>query len=152
MPAERRTGDPWLSPPEYGATLAGASLNLIVRDVARSLPFYTGILDFTAHHSDDDFAALEGHGLKIQLHADHTWTRMPWHPRLAAGEGRGLGVEMRILGLDPDLVEARAREAGAELMLPATDFAGHGWRECYVVDPDGYLWVAGVLLRSDDGG
>jgi catechol 2,3-dioxygenase-like lactoylglutathione lyase family enzyme len=148
--AKRRTGDPWLSPIEYGATLAGASLNLVVRDVARSLTFYTGLLGFTAVYSDPDFAALEGHGIKVQLHADHTWEHMPWQPRLAAGERRGLGVELRVLGLDPDLLERRAREAGLEPMLPATDFAGHGWRECYLEDPDGYLWVAGRLLGSGD--
>jgi catechol 2,3-dioxygenase-like lactoylglutathione lyase family enzyme len=150
--AKRRTGDPWLSPIEYGATLAGASLNLVVRDVARSLTFYTGLLGFTAVYSDPDFAALEGHGIKVQLHADHTWEHMPWQPRLAAGERRGLGVELRVLGLDPDLLERRAREAGLEPMLPATDFAGHGWRECYLEDPDGYLWVAGRLLGSGPDG
>jgi hypothetical protein len=37
-------------------------------------------------------------------------------------------------------------------MLAATDFPGHGWRECYLEDPDGYVWVAGRLLRSEDGG
>jgi catechol 2,3-dioxygenase-like lactoylglutathione lyase family enzyme len=150
--AKRRTGEPWVTPPEYGATLAGASLNLLVRDVGRSLPFYTELLGFTSRHADADFAALEGHGIKVQLHADHTWERMPWHPRLAAGEGRGLGFEVRLLGLDPDRLEARARAMGVTVMLPATEFPGHGWRECYLEDPDGYLWVAGRLLSSDDRG
>jgi catechol 2,3-dioxygenase-like lactoylglutathione lyase family enzyme len=148
----RRTGEPWLTPPEYGATLAGASLNLVVRDVGRSLPFYTELLGFTSPYADADFAALEGYGIKVQLHADHTWEHMPWHPRLVAGEGRGLGFEVRLLGLDPDQLEARARALGAAVMLPATDFPGHGWRECYLEDPDGYVWVAGRLLSSDDRG
>jgi catechol 2,3-dioxygenase-like lactoylglutathione lyase family enzyme len=87
--AKRRTGDPWQTPPEYGATLAGASLNLIVRDVERSHAFYVKVLRFHALYSDADFAALEWGGLKLQLHADHTWEQMPWHPRLAAGEPRG---------------------------------------------------------------
>ena len=146
----RRTGEPWLTPSQYGATLTGFSVNLVVADVARSLPFYTGLLGFTSPYSDPDFAALEGYGLKLQLHADHTWEGMPWHPRLAAGEGRGLGAEMRILGLDPDELEARAQEFGAAVMLPATDFPAHGWREVYLEDPDGYLWVAGRLLGSAD--
>jgi catechol 2,3-dioxygenase-like lactoylglutathione lyase family enzyme len=150
--AKRRSGDPWQTPPEYGATLAGASLNLIVRDVERSLAFYVKVLRFHALYSDADFAALEWGGLKVQLHADHTWEHMPWHPRLAAGEPRGLGAEVRLLGPDPDEVEKRAREVGATVMLAATDFPGHGWRECYLEDPDGYVWVTGRLLRSGDGG
>ena len=148
----KRTGDPWLTPPEYGRTLTGASLNYLVRDVDRSLPFYVDLIGFRSLYSDPDFAALEGHGIKVQLHADHTWEHMPWHPRLEAGEPRGLGAEVRLLGPDPDEVEKRARAIGATVMLRATDFPGHGWRECYLEDPDGYVWVAGRLLRSGDGG
>ena len=148
----KRTGEPWLSPPEYGRTLTGASLNLIVREVGASLPFYSELLGFAVHYCDPDFAALEGFGLRVQLHADHTWERMPWHARLVSGEPRGLGVELRLLGPDPDQAEQRARRLGVRVMLAATDFPGHGWRECYLEDPDGYLWVVGRLLRSDGGG
>jgi catechol 2,3-dioxygenase-like lactoylglutathione lyase family enzyme len=164
---KKRTGDPWLTPPEYGRTLAGVSLNFIVRSIERSLPFYTGLLGFRALYSDADFAALEwgdvlpvdrarrslraaspreGHGIKVQLHADHTWDRMPWHDRLAAGEARGLGAEVRILGPDPDATERLAREAGFTVVLGATDFPGHAWREVYLEDPDGYLWVVGRTI------
>ena len=72
-----RTGDPWQSPPEYGATLAGASVNLVVREVARSLRFYTQLLGFGSPYSDPDFAAREGYELKVQLHADQPGERMP---------------------------------------------------------------------------
>jgi catechol 2,3-dioxygenase-like lactoylglutathione lyase family enzyme len=140
---KRRTGEPWRTPPEYGRTLTGASLNFIVREVERSVAFLTAVLGFTAHYSDADFAALEGHGIKVQLHADHTWEHMPWHDRLAAGEGRGLGAEVRILGPDPDATERIARAAGSSVILGATDFPGHAWREVYLEDPDGYLWVVG---------
>jgi catechol 2,3-dioxygenase-like lactoylglutathione lyase family enzyme len=143
---KKRTGDPWMPAVEYGATLTGVSLNLIVRDVARSLPFYTEVLGFSSPYSDADFAALEGFGIKVQLHADHTWENMPWHERLASGELRGLGAEARIYGLDPDEAERRARAHGTAVMLPAGDFPGHGWRECYLQDPDGYLWVVGRAM------
>jgi catechol 2,3-dioxygenase-like lactoylglutathione lyase family enzyme len=142
----KRTGDPWLSPPEYGRTLGGASLNLIVREIGRSVPFYVELLGFRAHYTDADFAALEGHGIKLQLHADHTWEHMPWHGRLAAGEPRGLGAEVRILGPDPDATERLAREAGFTVVLGATDFPGHAWREVYLEDADGYLWVVGRAI------
>jgi uncharacterized glyoxalase superfamily protein PhnB len=53
---------------------------------------------------------------------------------------------LRLLGVDPDVVEARARRAGAVILQPAKDF-GHGWREVMVVDPDGYIWAVGMLLK-----
>jgi len=34
-----------MSAADYGRALSGLSVNLIVRDVARSVPFYTGVLD-----------------------------------------------------------------------------------------------------------
>ena len=43
------------------------------------------------------------------LHADHTYDDHPWHADLTAGKQRGLGAEIRLFGIDPDAVEARAR-------------------------------------------
>jgi len=141
---KKRTGEPWLPAPVYGRTLAGLSVNLIVRDVVRSLPFYTGVLGLRALYSDADFAALAGEpGVNVMLHADHTYEAMVVAPRLAAGLVRGIGVELRLLGIDPDGLEARARAAGVPVLVPAADFP-HGWRECHVEDPDGYVWAVGV--------
>ena len=52
----KRTGTPWMTADAYGKTLAGLSLNLIVRDVATSVPFYRDVLGFTLHYSDPDMA------------------------------------------------------------------------------------------------
>lgn len=144
---KRRTGDPWKPAAEYGRSLEGLSLNLLVRDVERSLPFYTGVLNLTEVYHDVDFAALEGpHGMKLMLHADHTYDGMPWHSRLQSAEPRGLGAEVRILGVDPDAVEARARDLGVEVMITTADFP-HGWRSCTVVDPDGYTFAVGAPTK-----
>jgi catechol 2,3-dioxygenase-like lactoylglutathione lyase family enzyme len=140
-----RTGEPWMSPEEYGRTLVGLSVNLIVRDTARSLPFYTDVLGLRVLYSDKDFAALEGKGAKLQLHADHTYERMPWAPRLAEPGRRGLGAEVRILGIDPDAAERRARDAGFTVLVPVRDWP-HGWRDCVLEDPDGYTFAVGVPL------
>ncbi|MDP6605256.1 MAG: hypothetical protein QF664_03200 [Dehalococcoidia bacterium] len=56
---------------------------------------------------------------------------------------------MRLLGVDPDGIERRAREHGATVVMPAADHA-HGWREVAVRDPDGYEWNAGALLETGD--
>lgn len=135
----------------YGRTLAGLSLNLIVRDVARSLPFYRDVLGFAVRYADVDFAALEHQGItgsgafKLQLHADHTYDATPWHAELAAGVRRGLGAEVRILGLDPEAVERRARAAGATVLVASGD-RRFGWRDVTLSDPDGYTFAVGLPL------
>jgi len=138
-----------MSADEYGRTLAGMSLNLIVRDVARSVPFYVEVLGFRVLHRTDDYAALERDGATIQLHTDHTYTRQPWGPRLAAAEKRGFGVEIRLLGIDPDEAEHRARAGGHNVLAPAKDWPPHGWRDCLIEDPDGYTFSVGLPLATD---
>jgi catechol 2,3-dioxygenase-like lactoylglutathione lyase family enzyme len=134
-----------MSAADYGRTLFGLSVNLIVRDVARSLPFYTGVLELRLLYSDEDFAALEREGVRLQLHADHTYVRMPWAARLRDDSRRGLGAEIRILGLDPDAAEVRARDGGFTVLVPVRDWP-HGWRDCVLEDPDGYTFAVGVPL------
>lgn len=141
--AKKRTGEPWMTAAAYGRTLAGLSVNLIVRDVAKSLPFYVEVLGFRALYSDPDFAALEREGMRMQLHADHTYEAMPWARRLGTPEQRGLGAEIRIFGIDPDAAERAARERGDTVLL-ATATTRHGWREVYLEDPDGYVFAVGV--------
>jgi catechol 2,3-dioxygenase-like lactoylglutathione lyase family enzyme len=139
----KRTGQPWQTPAAYGRTLTGLTVNLIVRDVARSLPFYTDVLGFKALYGDADYAALEREGMRLQLHADHAYDGMPWAKELAAGGRRGLGTEIRLLGIDPAEAERAARARGDRVVI-ATQSTPHGWRECYLEDPDGYLFAVGV--------
>lgn len=144
---KKSKGEPWMSAADYGRTLTGLSVNLIVRDVARSLPFYTRVLGLRELHSDEDSAALESGGVRIQLHADHTYERMPWAARLSADEKRGLGAEIRILGIEPDAAERRAREEGFTVLVPVRDWP-HGWRDCVLEDRDGYTFAVGVPLED----
>jgi catechol 2,3-dioxygenase-like lactoylglutathione lyase family enzyme len=141
---KKRTGDPWMPASRYGPMLQGLSVNLLVRDVAQSLAFYTDVLGFQVLYHDVDFAALEREGTRFQLHADHTYDEMPWAPRLREPGKRGLGAEIRILGIDPDAAERTARARGY-VVLVATHDTGHAWRECIVEDPDGYTFAVGVV-------
>jgi catechol 2,3-dioxygenase-like lactoylglutathione lyase family enzyme len=143
---KRTDTEKWsVSSAEYGRTLAGLSLNLVVRDIARSVPFYTDVLLFRDLHHDPDFAALERDGAKLMLHADHTYAAQPWAPRLAESGKRGLGAEIRLLGVDPDEAERRARERGYNVLVPTKEWP-HGWRDCVLEDPDGYTFAVGVAL------
>jgi catechol 2,3-dioxygenase-like lactoylglutathione lyase family enzyme len=142
---KKRKTEPWMSAADYGRTLSGLSVNLIVRNLARSLPFYMGVLEMRLLYSDEDFAALEREGVRLQLHADHTYARMPWASRLREDSKRGLGAEVRILGIEPDAAEKRARDAGFVVLVPVRDWP-HGWRDCVLEDPDGYTFAVGVPL------
>ena len=144
---KKRTGDPWMPAAEYGRGLPAFTVNLLVRDVPRAVAFYETVLAAQTHYADPDFAALRVGEAEIMLHADHTYEIHPWVAPLAAGERRGLGVELRVFGMDPDLVEQRARVAHAVIVQPPTT-KGHGWREVMVADPDGYIWAVGVATPA----
>jgi catechol 2,3-dioxygenase-like lactoylglutathione lyase family enzyme len=131
-----------MSAADYGRQLPQFCVNLIVRDVPRSISFYTTVLDAAVHYFDVDFAAIRVLDQELMLHADHAYDGHPWYQTLSSEANRGLGAEMRLFGVDPDEVEARAREADAIIVVPTAD-KGHGWREVMIADPDGYLWAVG---------
>jgi len=128
---------------DYGRALPAFMANLVVREVQRSVDFYVAVLEANVLYSDPDFAALRVAGVDLMLHADHTYDGHPWYARLTSEERRGLGAELRLLGVDPDAVEQRAQASGATVVVPPK-MRGHGWREVVVEDPDGYLWAVGV--------
>jgi uncharacterized glyoxalase superfamily protein PhnB len=128
---------------DYGRAMPKFSVNLLVQSVERSLPFYRDILGATVRYADGDFAALALLGIDFMLHADHTYDHHPLYQRLQRGGPRGTGAELRVLGIDPDALEARARAAGAAILQSAQDFP-HGWRDLMLVDPDGYIWAVGL--------
>ncbi len=143
---KKRTGEPWIPAPAYGALLPQFTVNLIVRSIDRTLEFYRKVLDAQVHYSDPDFAALRILGVELMLHADHTYDHNPWFAGLQSGEARGLGAELRVLGMNPDTVAERAREMNA--LFKEVAVRGHGWREVLVRDPDGYVWGVGEVHES----
>ncbi len=140
--AQRST---FMSGAEYSRLMPGFSVNLLVRDIEAAVQFYRDVLGATVHYADPDFAAVRVENLEFMLHTDHTYDKHPWYGPLQDGVRRGLGAELRLLGLDPDVVEGRAKAAHAVVVRPATT-KGHGWREVLVEDPDGYVWAVGVLV------
>lgn len=141
----KRSGSAWMPADDYGRSLPKFSVNLLVRDVQTSLPFYRDVLGAKVHYADQDFAALNLAGAEFMLHADHAYDHHPLHKYIAGVEAnrRGLGAELRVMGVDPDAAEARAKSAGAKIVQPAADYP-HGWRDVMLADPDGYVWAIGV--------
>ena len=145
--AVKRDGEPWMTPTEFARTLPrGIGLNLIVRSVAAETAFCRDVLGAMILHEDEDFAAIELCGSVFMLHADHTYRDHPLTGTLAGQETRGAGVEIRVMGLDPDRTEARARERDA-IVLSGTIDKPHGLRECHVADPEGFVWVPSIAAR-----
>ncbi len=143
--AKKRVGEPWMPSDQYGRALPAFTVNLLVRDVARSVAFYRGVFGAEERYSDPDFAAMRLGQLEFMLHADHTYDEHPWYRRLLEEHGRGLGAELRLFGVDPDDLESRARELSATVLQSATD-KPFGWRDVWVQDPDGYVWAAGSAI------
>jgi uncharacterized glyoxalase superfamily protein PhnB len=144
---KKRTGEPWMPADDYGRSLPAFTVNLLVRDIACSLRFYTQVLGATVHYSDPDFVALKVGGLEFMLHADHTYDQHPWNAALLSSAPRGLGAELRLFHVDADKVEAAARAFGATILQPTQD-KPHGWRDVIVADPDGYAWAVGTPTRK----
>ena len=138
--AKKRVGDPWMPAPAYSKSLEGLSINLLVADVAVSVAFARTVLEAEVVYADPDFAVLGRDGVNWMLHADHTYEDHPLTGFVRGLEGRGAGAELRLHRLDPDAAESRARGAGYTILAGAAD-KGHGLREVYILDPDGYCWV-----------
>lgn len=139
------TEDDFMPAADYGRSLRGMGINLLVRDVGKTLEFLTQVLGIGVVHANRDFAVVAHDGQEWMLHGDHTYHS---HPLLAlTGDGvpRGVGVELRLYGIDPDAAEAKARAAGYEVLQSSRD-KPHGLRECYLLDRDGYLWVPGTAI------
>ena len=144
--SKMRTGDPWMPAPEYGRSLTGLGLNLLVQDIARSVPFHRQVLGAEVVYQDPDIAVFCFGDAEWMLHAWHTYDAHPLHDEIISTAPRGVGAELRLHGRNPDLAETAARAQGHEIIQETRD-KPHGLRECFIRDTDGYVWVPGVPLR-----
>ena len=144
---KKRVGAPWMPAVEYGRALAGFGVNLLVKEIDPAVEFARTVLQAEVVYADPDFAVLRRQDMEWMLHADHAYDGHPLIDHLKPQAARGLGVELRIHGLDPDTAEKSARERGDLVISGATD-KKHGLREAYILDPDGYLWVPDIPTQD----
>ena len=137
---KKRPGEPWMSASQYGRSLRGLTVNLIVRNMGRMLEFQRLVLEAEIVYEDPDFAVFEGYGAQWMAHADHAYDHNPLEALLTLNQPRGGLVELRIHGCDPDRAEQQARQRGYQVVQAAAD-KPHGLRETYLRDAEGYLWV-----------
>ena len=72
-----------MPPPEFGKSLDGLTLNLLVTDMARAIEFHTAVLGVEIVYSDPDITIVRGFGTRWFIHADHTYDKHPLHEDLA---------------------------------------------------------------------
>ena len=144
---KKRTGEPWMSASQYGHSLRGLTVNLIVQNMPRMLEFQQHVLEVKTVYEDPDFAVFEGYGAQWMAHADHTYDHNPLEALLTLNQPRGNLVELRIHGCDPDRAEQQAKQRGYQVVQTATD-KPHGFRETYLRDAEGYLWVPDRPIAS----
>ncbi|WP_420861971.1 VOC family protein [Algirhabdus cladophorae] len=138
-----------VSAEDFGASLTGIGLNLLVRDIATTLAFLDTIFQVKAHRISADFAIVTHEGMVLQLHADGTYHSNPLLGLVPENPPRGGGVEIRLFNVDPDVAATKAHANGHPVLQEATD-KPHGLRECYVLDPDGYAWVPSRTLTPSE--
>ena len=142
-----RKKDPWKSAKEYSKDLSSLTINLLVKDVKLSKDFAEQVLNARIVYHDADFVAIEGYGSRWCLHAYHTYDTHPLMTLINQSKAKGVGVELRLIGCDPDEAEKRAKENGFRILAKSAD-KPHGMRETYIIDGDDYCWVPCIKITN----
>ena len=129
-----------MSADDYGRSLSGLGVNLLVTSVEESALFATRVLSAETVYADVDFAVMRASGTEWMLHADHTYDNHPMAGVVDDIPARGCGIELRLHHCDPDQACAAARTHDYSVLADAMD-KPHGVREAFIVAPDGYIWV-----------
>ncbi len=145
---KKRVGDSWMPADQFGRSLTGLGVNLLVPNIDDERAFQTYVLGADEVYADPDFAVYRGYGAMWLLHADHTYSDHPLIGSLNDDLMRGVGAEFRLYGCDPDTAEARARERGCDVFAGTID-KPHGLREVYLISPAGYMWVPSIPTKDE---
>ena len=109
----------------YSALLPPLSIALVVSDTERSIAFYRDVLDAEIHYQDIDFAAMRVGAAGVMLHADHTHDEHPWHEALTSDAVRGIGAQLRLLGIDRDTTERYKNRRAWDYDVTGIGFRDH---------------------------
>lgn len=140
----------------YGPLMLAPELDVF--DLATSLRFYVGVLEFRVlfERPDERFAYLERLGAELMIQEAAGPGRRFRTASLETPYGRGVNFQLRVTNVDALMTSAI--EAGAEIVVPMeerwyrVDVAQPGgrWpragstevgnRQFVLTDPDGYLW------------
>jgi catechol 2,3-dioxygenase-like lactoylglutathione lyase family enzyme len=140
-----------ISAPDFGRSLSGLGLNLLVRDVPKLVAFLVEVFGMTAHQASRDFAILRYGTQVFQLHSDPTFANHPLAALLPEAGPRGAGIELRLYETDPDAaVAAAAAHAHEATILQDPANKPHGLREAVILCENGYAWVPARALTAEE--
>ncbi len=140
-----------ISAPDFGRSLSGLGLNLLVRDVPKLVAFLVEVFGMTAHQASRDFAILRYGTQVFQLHSDPTFANHPLAALLSEAGPRGAGIELRLYETDPDAaVAAAAAHAHEATILQDPANKPHGLREAVILCENGYAWVPSRALTAEE--
>ncbi len=129
-----------VSAEDFGASLRGIGLNLLVRDVLVLCTMLETVFDMKPYRKSADFAIVTYGDQVFQLHSDGTYHSNPLLGLLPEAGARGAGLEIRLYDTDPDVAVAKAEAAGMHILQEPSE-KPHGLREAYLLCPNGYAWV-----------
>jgi len=132
---------------EFGSSLRGIGLNLLVRDVTSQIAFLETVFGMKSYQPTTDFAIMTYSDQVFQLHSDGTYHSNPLFGLLPETPPRGAGIEIRLYDTDPDVAYVLAEAAGGTVLQPPTD-KPHGLREAYILCENGYAWVPSRSLEA----
>lgn len=132
---------------EFGASLRGIGINLLVRDVGAEVAFLETVFGMKAFQPTADFAIMTYGDQVFQLHSDGTYHSNPLLGLLPENPPRGGGIEIRLYDTDPAEACALAEGAGGTILQEPTD-KPHGLREAYILCENGYAWVPSRVKDS----
>jgi hypothetical protein len=130
---------------DFGKSLRGIGLNLLVRDVVEQCRFLEAVFDMKAHRVSADFAIVTYGDQVFQLHSDGTYHSNSLLGLLPDNPPRGAGIEIRLYDTDPEDAVTRAKGENAVILQEPTD-KPHGLREAYILCENGYAWVPSRAL------
>lgn len=140
-----------ISAEDFGRSLRGLGLNILVRSVPRTVDFLTDVFSMKIHRQSTDFAIVSYADQQFQLHADHTYHSHPLPSLLPEIGPRGGGIEIRLYQTDPDNASQRAKEYEHDSTVLAPPInKPHGLRECVILCESGYAWVPSRPLTDDE--
>lgn len=129
-----------VDPADFGASLQGLGLNILVRDVPAQVAFLATVFDIKAHRVSVDFAIMTYGAQIFQLHSDAAYHAHPLPSLLPEAGPRGGGAQFHLFGTDPDSAAAKAETAGGHILQSPTN-KPHGLREACILCVNGYAWV-----------
>ena len=134
---------------DFGKSLSGVGLNLLVRDIKTECTFLETIFNAKAHRVSADFAIVTYGRDVFQLHSDGTYHSNPLLGLLPENPPRGGGIEIRMYDTDPEDAVVRAKAIEAVILQEPTN-KPHGLREAYILCENGYAWVPSRALADDE--